>query len=138
MTATLNPRLDPTIVHELAITQQIVELVVERVRGVHVRRVVVQIGKLSAVLPEAVRFCFDVAARGTPLEGAELVIDEPSGQVRCRACGIEFALEEPFGVCACGSVELEWLAGTELNILEVEVAGPCVANAAATNPTKSL
>ncbi len=108
--------------HELGITQEVVAIVSERVRGARARRVVLEIGKLSAVLPDAVRFCFEVCAQGTELEGAELEIVETPGLARCRRCGAELALEQPFGRCACGGSDLEWLAGEELKIREVEIA----------------
>jgi hydrogenase nickel incorporation protein HypA/HybF len=107
--------------HELGITQEIVALVSERVQGRQVRRIVLRIGKLSAVLPDAVRFCFEVCAENTVLEGAELAILETPGTARCRTCGAEVTLLQPFGRCACGNSDLEWLTGEELMIQEVEL-----------------
>jgi hydrogenase nickel incorporation protein HypA/HybF len=107
--------------HELGITQEIVALVSERTQGARVRRVVLEVGKLTAVLPDAVRFCFDLCCQGTGLEGAELEIREIPGRARCRACAAEVVLERPFGQCVCGGTDLEWLSGEELTIKEVEV-----------------
>ena len=109
--------------HELGVTQQIVELVLERAGAARVTKVVVEIGKLSAVLPDAVRFCFELCCEGTPLAGAALEIVEPPGRGRCRACGGEVLLERPFGRCACGSSDLDWISGEELRIRAMEVAG---------------
>ncbi len=108
--------------HELGITQEIIALVSEHARGAKVTRVVVQIGKLTAILPDAVRFCFDLCSEGTPVEGAGLEIQEIPGRARCRECGQEVILDQPFGSCPCGHADLEWLAGTELKIKEIEVA----------------
>jgi hydrogenase nickel incorporation protein HypA/HybF len=108
--------------HELGLTQQVVEVVCEHARGARVTRVVLEIGKLSAVLPDAVRFAWELCSEGTSAEGAELVILEPPGLARCRACAAEVALERPFGVCACGSSDLEWLSGEELRIKQLETA----------------
>jgi hydrogenase nickel incorporation protein HypA/HybF len=83
--------------------------------------VVVQIGKLSAVLPDAVRFCFDLCSEGTAVQGARLDILETPGRARCKACGTELTLDQPFGRCGCGNSDLEWLAGDELRIKEMEV-----------------
>jgi len=107
--------------HELAITQEIVEILRERAGERRVRRVVLEIGKLSAVLPDAVRFCFDLCAEGTPVEGARLEIEEPAGRARCRACGGDVVLDRPFGRCGCGSTDLEWISGEELKIREMEI-----------------
>src|SRR5262249_39320975 len=99
-----------------------VAMVSERALGMgHVTRVVMEIGKLSAVLPDAVRFCFDLCSEGTVVAGAELEIVELPGRARCRECGGEMTLEQPFGRCDCGSTDLEWLSGEELRIKEFEV-----------------
>jgi hydrogenase nickel incorporation protein HypA/HybF len=108
-------------VHELGITQEIVALVEESAGGRTVRRVVLEIGKLSAVLPDAVRFCFDLCAEGTAAEGAVLEIIETPGLARCRGCGGRVTLERPFGRCDCGGSDLEWLAGEELRVKELEL-----------------
>jgi hydrogenase nickel incorporation protein HypA/HybF len=107
--------------HELAITQEIVGILRERAGHRRVRRVVLEIGKLSAVMPEAVRFCFDLCTEGTPAEGAELEILEPGGLGRCRDCGGDVPLDRPFGRCPCGSTDLDWISGDGLRVLEMEI-----------------
>ncbi len=86
-----------------------------------VTRVVLEIGKLTAVLPDSIRFCFDLCTEGTLLEGAELQILELPGHARCRECGQDVVLERPLDLCRCGSGELDWLSGEELRIKEFEV-----------------
>ena len=80
------------------------------------RRVTLEIGKLSGVMSEAIAFCFDTVAAGTALEGAGLEIREIEGRARCDACGAEFATETLFAPCACGSFRLTRLEGEELNV----------------------
>jgi hydrogenase nickel incorporation protein HypA/HybF len=68
-------------VHELGVAQTIIELVAERCdAGKRITRVVVEVGKLTAILPDALRFGFDVASEGTPAEGASLELIETAGQ----------------------------------------------------------
>jgi hydrogenase nickel incorporation protein HypA/HybF len=67
-------------VHELSITRNVVAIVSERAQGQRVTRVRLEIGRLSAVVPDSIRFCFDICAQGTPLAGAELEIIESAGQ----------------------------------------------------------
>jgi hydrogenase nickel incorporation protein HypA/HybF len=108
--------------HELSITRNVVAIVAERAAGQRVTRVRLQIGCLSAVLPDAIRFCFDICAADTPLAGARLEIDEIGGRGRCDDCGAETALSIPAGRCpACGAAGLRLIAGQELNIKEMEV-----------------
>jgi len=59
--------------HELGITRRLVELAVEHGDGARVRRIVVEIGELAAVLPDAVRFCFDVVSAGTAAEWSSII-----------------------------------------------------------------
>jgi hydrogenase nickel incorporation protein HypA/HybF len=107
--------------HELAIVEQVIEIAAASSGGARVARVVLEIGKLSAVLPDAVRFCFPLASEGTLLDGAELEIVETPGVARCRGCGGTVQLERAFGRCGCGSSDLDWISGEELRIKEVEV-----------------
>lgn len=108
--------------HELAITQDVIDIVLRHAGAAKVNRVVLEIGRLSAVLPDAVRFCFDVCAEGTAVEGAELDIVEMPGLARCRSCGSDVVLEQPIGRCRCGATDLEWRGGDELRIREIRVA----------------
>lgn len=107
--------------HELGITQEIVAIVTERAQGARILRVVLEIGKLTAVLPDAIRFCFELCTGETAAEGAQLEIIEITAIGRCRDCGCESKFEQPFGICRCGSSDLEWVAGNELKIKEMEI-----------------
>jgi hydrogenase nickel incorporation protein HypA/HybF len=108
--------------HELSITQSLVEAVLDRTGERKVIAVNVQVGPLSGVLPDAMRFCFDVASAGTALDGAQLMIEEPPGLARCRNCLDEFELVDLILLCPCGSADVEILSGRELMLMSVEVA----------------
>ncbi len=107
--------------HELAITQEIVDIVCTRASGAKIKRIVVEIGKLSAVLPDAVRFCFGLCSENTAADGALLDIIETPGRGRCRQCDAEIIMQAPFSRCECGGTDLDWLSGEELKIKEMEV-----------------
>jgi hydrogenase nickel incorporation protein HypA/HybF len=66
--------------HELAIVHGILDAVTERSGGDRIVRVVVEVGRLTAVLPDALRFCFEAVAQGTAAEGASLDILETDGE----------------------------------------------------------
>lgn len=107
--------------HELSITQGIVESVCEAVPEGKVLAVTVEIGKLSGVVPDSVRFCFDLCAQGTRLEGARLDVIDVPGQGRCGSCQRELDMPELVTTCPCGNPFLEILRGRELRIRFVEV-----------------
>lgn len=106
--------------HELSVTQGVVDTITERIDG-KVTGVRLEIGRLSGVLPDAVRFCFDLVCSGTTLEGAWLDILEPRALARCHTCEAEFEPEDVVVICPCGSVDVTVLAGRELRITAVEV-----------------
>jgi hydrogenase nickel incorporation protein HypA/HybF len=108
-------------VHELGLTMEIVDAVVERAAGRTVRRVRVRVGRLAAVMPESLRFCFDLCTRDTPAEGAELAIDFVDGRARCRKCDGIVLLQRPWGRCDCGGDDLELVSGHELDVIDMEV-----------------
>lgn len=107
--------------HEAGIALEIVDLVTQRAAGARVRGVVLEVGALSAVLPDALRFCFDCAVQGTALEGAGLTVVATPALARCRACGARLELARPYGRCACGGTDLDWLSGDELRVSAIEV-----------------
>lgn len=107
--------------HELAIAESIVEAVCERAAGRPVHRVTVRIGTLIAVVPDALRFCFDLACAGTLADGAVLQIEERAGAARCRTCEAEVKLADLILLCPCGSADLAVTAGRELQIVSMEV-----------------
>jgi hydrogenase nickel incorporation protein HypA/HybF len=108
--------------HELGITQSVVEAVTDRTGSSPVARVRVRVGRLAGVVPDAMRFCFELVTAGTPLEGAALEIDQPEGRGHCRTCGQDVALVEPILLCDCGSADVEVVAGRELAVASVVMA----------------
>jgi hydrogenase nickel incorporation protein HypA/HybF len=107
--------------HELSVTQGIVESVCEAVPEGRVLAVTVEIGKLSGVVADSVRFCFDLCAQGTRLDGARLDIVDVPGRGRCGSCQQEIEIAELVTRCPCGNPFLEILRGQELRIRSVEV-----------------
>lgn len=68
--------------HELSLAGsvlRIIEDVARRERFNRVKSLRLQIGRLSAIEPEALRFSFEVVVRGSVAEGARLDIVETTG-----------------------------------------------------------
>jgi hydrogenase nickel incorporation protein HypA/HybF len=113
--------------HEMGIALQIVEIATASIPAdmgpARVERVNLKIGRLAAVVPDSLRFCFEIVTRDTPLSGAELSIEESPVVARCKSCGLRWTIDEPVFTCrACGGGELEILSGRELDIVSIEVA----------------
>jgi hydrogenase nickel incorporation protein HypA/HybF len=85
--------------------------------GGPVRVVHLKIGEMAGVNEDALRFAFEVMAKGTAAEGAELGIEKVPLLVRCAACGTRSnAADFVFRCPACGSGDIEILAGREMEV----------------------
>jgi hydrogenase nickel incorporation protein HypA/HybF len=111
--------------HEMSLCEGVVGLVEDEARKggfSKVRSIVLEIGMLGHVEPEAMTFCFDAVSRGTVAEGARLVIERPPGAGWCLDCAKTVPLAERFGACPeCGRHHVQMTAGDELRVRELEV-----------------
>jgi len=88
-----------------------------------VKSVLLEIGDLSCVAPDALNFCFEAVARGTPAEGARLDISRIAGTGLCPSCGQTAALGSLHELCAhCGAAGMQVQRGTEMRVVQIEVA----------------
>lgn len=111
--------------HEMAICESI-RTTIEDQAGISgfsaVRRVTLEIGPLSGVELEALRFGFDVAMRGSIAQAAQLTIIECPAMAWCLPCGDTVPIAARYDPCPrCGSHQLQVTAGEELRIKELEV-----------------
>lgn len=111
--------------HEMAIAQGIFEIVSEAAADSAARRVSLiklQIGRLTAIEPETLRFCFASLAAGTIAEEAILDIEVTPVMSCCRECKQNFSVEELRFVCPnCGSCSNDIISGRELRVEHLEV-----------------
>ena len=108
--------------HELSIAEGVVAVVSRHAGGRRVCRVELKVGHLRQVVPTALAFAFELLTDGTPLAGAELVIEEVPARGRCRTCGAETTMTEfPLRCDACGGLDLEIVAGEELLVDALEL-----------------
>ncbi len=109
--------------HELSLVSSIIDLLSDHAETngwKMVTRVTLRIGSMRQVIPDVMRFAFTVAAKGTPLEGAELEIVELPFAGKCRICDSTWE-EVLFSCPECGSCDTEITHGMELDIDSVEV-----------------
>ena len=108
--------------HEMSITQGIIELCLEHAEGRRICSLDVEIGDLSSVVPEAIEFCFEACSKDTLMEGARLSVIRVPGLGRCNDCGHETPLAELYDACRdCGSHNVMVIAGEEMRVREIEV-----------------
>jgi hydrogenase nickel incorporation protein HypA/HybF len=108
--------------HELAIADSVVQIASRHAAGRQVTKVYLKVGHLRQVVPSALTFSFELVAQGTPVEGAELALDEVPVTGKCRKCGAESRLTEfPLQCSACGGFDLQILEGEELYVESLEL-----------------
>ena len=101
--------------HEMALAESMLEIVERTARGNAAPRHAdwVEIGALSHVEPEALRFCFDVVTRPSLAEGARLDIQTTPGAAWCMPCGRRSRCSRLGEACPhCGSYESAFRAAT--------------------------
>lgn len=110
--------------HELAVAESLLKIIQEegKKHGISkVDQVRLRIGKLSTVVPEALSFSFEVIARGTLAEGAELAMEIVPVIGHCYDCEIDFETDGRFLLCSrCGGALVGLVSGKELEIVDIE------------------
>ena len=111
--------------HEMSLAEGVLQLVTDTARreaATRVKTVVLEIGKLSAVEPEALKFCFDIVTHGSIAQGAVLEIITVPGAGRCMLCGETVAMEARYDACPkCGSYQVQTTGGSEMRVKEIEI-----------------
>jgi hydrogenase nickel incorporation protein HypA/HybF len=123
-------------VHELSIARAIVDTAARHAGDRSVRTVRLRVGALRQVVPTAVPFYFEIAAKGTVCDGAEIELEPVAARLRCQSCGKEWdpapapaedvddLVPTPRFRCpSCGSGGGEVIAGEELEVESIDVDG---------------
>jgi hydrogenase nickel incorporation protein HypA/HybF len=112
-------------VHELAVTQSMVQLVIrhaEKAGAARVSRINLVVGELSGYVDECVQQYFDLLSKGTLLEKAELLVRRVPATGKCKNCGNKFEVVAARWTCtSCGGQSIELLRGDELLVESIEV-----------------
>jgi hydrogenase nickel incorporation protein HypA/HybF len=108
--------------HELSIASGIVQTALKHADGRQVTVVAMQVGRLRQVVPDSLRFYFEIVARDTACEGARLELQEIELRLRCEDCEREWETQAPMFRCAqCDSITVSVAAGDELAVDYIEV-----------------
>lgn len=112
--------------HELTLLFGVAEQIgkVTEENGIdHIDAVVLDIGDLTAVIPEFMMDGYQVISDEYDfLRGSELIINRIKGIARCNDCGEDYYVVENEGICPeCGSSKKDILTGKEFLIREVRV-----------------
>jgi hydrogenase nickel incorporation protein HypA/HybF len=111
--------------HEISLLENILEILQSNARSQgysQVKKVSLEIGQLSCVEAEALRFGFDVVMKGTLAENAQLEIHQQPSVGTCEQCQQTMAIETFHDPCChCGSFRVTVIRGSELKIKDLLV-----------------
>ena len=80
------------------------------------------LGEFTNIIPEALKFGFEILCKDTALEGADLVINLLPLKIECSKCGNISITEPGFFYCEkCGSNEVKIISGNEMKVVEIEI-----------------
>ena len=112
--------------HEMSLAEGVLQVIEDAARAQDFSRVTavwLEIGALSGVEVEAMKFCFDAVVRDSIAECARLEIIATPGSGWCMQCSKSVPMTEVFGECPdCGSHQMQVTGGTEMRVKELEVA----------------
>jgi hydrogenase nickel incorporation protein HypA/HybF len=111
--------------HEMSLAEGVLQIVEDAAAAqgfTRVKTVWLEIGRLSSVEPEAMRFCFDVVTKDSLADGAALEIIDVPGMGQCMACTQVVEISAVYDPCpACGEYPVQPTGGTEMRVKELEV-----------------
>ena len=111
--------------HEMSLCESVLQVLEQQAEVQQFRKVKtlwLEIGALSGVEVEALRFCFEAVVQGSLAEGARLEIVETPGQAWCLPCGGNVPVQQLYDECpVCGSHQLQVNGGRDMRIMELEV-----------------
>ena len=111
--------------HELSVVESMVSIVLRHAalnKANGVTRINMVLGEMSTVMEEPVRFYFDMIAKETVAEGAELSFRRTPLVARCRKCGEEFdVVEYDFTCTGCGGDQTEIISGREFQVESIAI-----------------
>jgi hydrogenase nickel incorporation protein HypA/HybF len=112
--------------HELSLVESILQIIEEYAEREGFSRVTslrLSCGKLSCVVPQALRFAFEVQSKGTRAEGASLELEVLPAAIHCLVCGKDVTIDRFEAQCpVCNGYDVMLLRGTEeLKLVELDV-----------------
>jgi len=111
--------------HELGITENIVNIALEKANEAQAKNVIqinLVIGEMSGFVPDCIQFYFDSLSQDTIAQGAVLHFESVPTQLRCRNCSTTFRPQDTLWSCPkCQGQSVEISKGRELYIESMEV-----------------
>lgn len=111
--------------HELPITESILEISIRHARQAEARRITdlyLVIGQLASIVDDSVQFYWDIISKDTLAEGAKLHFRRIEVEMRCLDCEVNYKPEAHDMACpSCGGSNVRVVAGEEFFLESIDV-----------------
>jgi hydrogenase nickel incorporation protein HypA/HybF len=110
--------------HELSIAENIIDIIKNELpkhKLTKVTHIKLRIGAMRQIVPESLQFGFEFLSKNTPLEGAQIHIENTVITAHCRQCSSDFVIQNWLESCpVCQKNDFELISGKELEVVEFE------------------
>jgi len=111
--------------HELTITDSLLEIALRHAEKANANRITdlyLVIGELSSVVDDSVQFYWDIVAKDTPAEGANLHFQRKPTQIQCLECDeIYYPTDNVLACPNCQSIKIKILSGEEFFLEAINI-----------------
>ncbi len=111
--------------HELTITESLLEIALRHGEKANAKRITdlyLVIGALSSVLDDSVQFYWDIVAKDTPAEGANLHFQRRTTEIQCLECEHTYLPVDNVMACPnCQSIKIKILSGEEFFLEAINI-----------------
>jgi len=106
--------------HEYSLAKNIIEIIKEcavKQNSSRAAEVIIVIGELSGVMPDALKSAVDLLVKRTEFSTTQFVYEIKKGKARCSNCGATIEVPDFFIACKnCGNTSVEMVEGKELYV----------------------
>ena len=111
--------------HELTVTESILEIAVRHAREAGAARIAgihLVLGELSSIVDDSVQFYWDMISENTLAEGAQLVFRRVPVELLCLSCAQRYSPSSVELACpSCGAVQVKIIAGEEFFVEAIDI-----------------
>lgn len=111
--------------HEISLLENVREILQDHAKTQQfkqVKKITLEIGRLSCVEPEALRFGFEAVMKDSLAENAELILTEQEGVGFCDRCSKQVPIANLYDPCVlCGNPFVTVTQGNEMKIKDLIV-----------------
>lgn len=109
--------------HELSLAEAIAATAAKHAGDRSVAAVVVRVGHLRQVVPDALSFCWTLLTQDTALDGCTLEIEQVPAVIHCAGCGQDTTLDVPLLICpGCEGHDVTLRSGEEFHVVSLDLA----------------